>query len=257
MTGPEHRPAAGERLRLHVHVPDELRFFLPTRLRRRAGEPEGVHCPYDGTSSLGHVVQSLGVPLTEVAGLRADGEPVADSHRPADGAHITLVPVHRPQPLPPSAPSPPRFVLDVHLGSLARRLRLLGVDTAYRNDAHDPQLVEQANAERRVLLTQDRGLLRRRTLWLGAFVRGSRADEQTTDVLERFDPPLAPWTRCPACNGSLAAVAKEEIADQLPPGTRRTYDTFTRCASCGRLYWPGAHHARLTARVDAARRRGG
>ncbi|MGP3986936.1 Mut7-C RNAse domain-containing protein [Streptomyces sp. 3N207] len=256
MTGPEPGAAADDRLRLHVQVPDELRLFLPARLRRQAGQPEGVSCPYDGTSSLGHVVQSLGVPLTEVAGLRADGTAVPDSYRPPDGARIALSPVPRPQPLPPDAPSPPRFVLDVHLGALARRLRLLGVDTAYRNDAHDPELVEQANEERRVLLTQDRGLLRRRTLWLGAYVRGSRPDDQITDVLARFDPPLAPWTRCPACNGTLRAVAKEEIADQLPPGTRRTYDTFTRCTVCGRLYWPGAHHAGLTARVDDARRAG-
>jgi uncharacterized protein with PIN domain len=64
-------------------------------------------------------------------------------------------------------------VLDVHLGTLARRLRLVGVDAAYVNDAGDDALVEQANAERRVLLTQDRGLLCRRKLWLGAYVRGA------------------------------------------------------------------------------------
>ncbi|MFI0863013.1 Mut7-C RNAse domain-containing protein [Streptomyces smyrnaeus] len=253
MTGPQ---AHGGEAALHVHVPAELRLFLPSRLRRRAAaeDPHGVSCPYDGTSSLGHVVQSLGVPLTEVSELRVDGVAVPDSHRPPDGTHLTLIPVPRPQPLPPSAPAPLRFVLDVHLGALARRLRLLGVDTAYRNDADDAELVRQANAERRVLLTQDRGLLRRRTLWLGAYVRGSRPDDQVTDVLARFAPPLHPWTRCPACNGTLVAVAKDQIADQLPPGTRRTYQSFTRCVACGRLYWAGAHHARLTARVEAARR---
>ncbi|MEW2219192.1 Mut7-C RNAse domain-containing protein [Streptomyces sp. NPDC006990] len=223
-------------------------------MRGEAGTPHGVPCPYDGAASLGHVVQSLGVPLTEVSGLRADGEPVSAAHRPPDGARIELSPVPRPQPLPPSAPWPPRFVLDVHLGALARRLRLLGVDTAYRNDAADPELVAQAAAEHRILLTQDRGLLLRRALWLGAYVRGSRPDEQLTDVLDRFAPPLTPWTRCPACNGTLASVPKKEIAEQLPPGTRRTYDTFTRCTTCGHLYWPGAHHPRLAARVAAARR---
>ncbi|WP_432110533.1 Mut7-C RNAse domain-containing protein [Streptomyces sp. AA1529] len=252
MTTPPHPPAAAARL--HVLVPEELRHFLPARLRGEATAPDGVPCPYDGAASLGHVVQSLGVPLTEVSALRADGEPVPAVHRPPDGARIELSPVPRPQPLPPSAPSPPRFVLDVHLGALARRLRLLGVDTAYRNDAADPELVEQAAGEHRILLTQDRGLLLRRALWLGAYVRGSRPDEQLTDVLDRFAPPLAPWTRCPACNGMLAPVPKEEIAGQLPPGTRRTYDTFTRCTACGQLYWPGAHHPRLAARVAAARR---
>ncbi|MFF9556644.1 Mut7-C RNAse domain-containing protein [Streptomyces albus] len=252
MTAPQ-RTTGGPHLR--VHVPGELRLFLPSRLRTRADRAgdEGLDHAYDGTSSLGHVVQSLGVPLTEVSRLRVDGAEVPAAHRPADGAHIGLVPVPRPQPLPPGSPCPPRFLLDVHLGALARRLRLLGVDTAYRNDAHDAELVDRANAERRILLTRDRGLLRRRALWLGAYVHGDAPDRQTADVLSRFDPPLAPWTRCPACNGPLEPVAKEEIADRLPPGTRRTYDTFTRCGHCARLYWPGAHHRRLAARVAAAR----
>ena len=96
---------------------------------------------------------------------------------------------------------PARFVLDVHLGTVARRLRLVGVDTAYANDAGDDALIEQANASRRVLLTQDRGLVCRRKPWLGAYVRGARPDDQFRDVLGRFAPPLASWTRCPACNG--------------------------------------------------------
>jgi uncharacterized protein with PIN domain len=225
-----------------------LRFLLPAA--RRGGE---VRCAHDGISSLGHVVESLGVPLTEVGDLVVAGRGVVASHVPADGEVADVRPVARPQPLPAGAPRTPRFLLDVHLGALARRLRLVGVDTAYRNDSDDDTLLEQANTGRRILLTQDRGLLRRHALWLGAYVRGSRPDRQLTDVLTRFAPPLRPWTRCPSCNGDLAPVAKAEVAHRLPPGTRRTYDTFTRCESCARLYWPGAHHSRLEATVAAAR----
>ena len=63
-----------------------------------------------------------------------------------------------------------------------------------------------------MLLTRDRGLLRRRALWLGAYVRGARPDDQFRDVLDRFRPPLAPWTRCPACDGPLSPVAKAAVA---------------------------------------------
>jgi uncharacterized protein with PIN domain len=108
-----------------------------------------------------------------------------------------------------------------------------------------------------VLLTQDRGLLLRRALWLGAYVLGDRPDDQLLDVLDRFAPPLAPWTRCMACNGTLAPVAKSEIAPLLRPGTRRTYDTFTRCRSCSRLFWRGAHSGRLESLVAAAREAAG
>ena len=125
---------------------------------------------------------------------------------------MTVDPVRRPQHLESA-----RFVLDVHLGTLARRLRLVGVDTAYANDADDDALIEQANASLRVLLTQDRGLLFRRKLWLGAYVRGARPDDQLADVLDRSAPSLAPWTRCPACNGHLSPAAKGSVGPLLRP----------------------------------------
>ncbi|GAA2894959.1 Mut7-C RNAse domain-containing protein [Streptosporangium fragile] len=210
-----------------------------------------VRVAQDGTSSLGHLVESVGVPLTEVGALVVGGRPEPPSYRPGTGDTVDVLAVRRPQRV--DAHGAVAFVLDVHLGTLARRLRLLGVDAAYRNDRDDDELIEQANAEHRVLLTRDRGLLRRRTLWSGAYVRGSRPDEQLADVLDRFAPPLSPWTRCVACNGLLAPVAKEEVEHLLRPGTRRTYDTFVRCRSCGRPYWRGAHGRHLETIVDRAR----
>lgn len=229
--------------------PAELRFFLP--VRHRSGE---VPVTPDGTSTLGHVVQSAGVPLTEVGSLTVDGTPQPPGHRPRGGERVRVEAVGRPQPVPGGGT--PRFLLDVHLGALARRMRVVGLDAAYPVDAdaaQDAALVEQAGTQRRILLTQDRGLLRRRALWLGAYVRGDRADGQLTDVLERFAPPLAPWTRCTACNGLLRPVAKADVAHLLQPGTRRTYDTFARCRRCGRIYWRGAHGGRLEEAVAAAR----
>jgi uncharacterized protein len=227
-----------------VRLTQELRLFL--RPANRAGV---VTVACDGVSSLGHVVESLGVPLTEAGRLTVNGRQATPGWRPRAGDVVEVSGVPRPQRLDLA-----RFVLDVHLGTVARRLRLVGVDAAYANDAVDDALVEQANAEHRVLLTQDRGLLRRRKLWLGAYVRGTRPDEQFADVLSRFDPPLAPWTRCLACNGGLVPVSKAEVEAHLQPGTRRTYREFSRCGACGRVYWRGAHGPRLEAIVAAATR---
>ena len=231
---------------------EELRMFLAPRHR---GGRARVDC--DGTSTLGHVVESLGVPLTEVGEMTVEtavpgevpvrGRPLAARRRLAGGESVRVAAVTRPQRVPD-----PRFVLDVHLGTLARRLRLLGIDTAYANDRDDDTLVEEANAGHRVLLTKDRGLLRRRKLWLGAYVRGDEPDDQLRDVLDRFAPPLAPWTRCTACNGTLEPVPKTEVERLLEPGTRRTYDSFARCGVCGRVYWRGAHGGRLAAIVGSA-----
>jgi uncharacterized protein len=234
MTGPQ----------AHVVVADELALFL--RPARRA-QPVPVTC--DGVSTLGHVVESIGVPLTEVGFLLVNDQPAERACRPREGDSVQVLPVRRPQRLDEA-----RFLLDVHLGTVTRRLRLLGIDTAYHRDADDDDLIEEANASRRALLTQDRGLLRRRKLWLGAYVRGSGPDAQLADVLDRFAPPLAPWTRCTACNGSLVAARKADVESQLLPGTRRTYESYARCQSCGRVYWRGAHSTRLEATVDAAMR---
>lgn len=230
---------------IRLRVAPELRLFLPASRRH-----EWHRLALDGTSSLGHIVESLGIPLTEVGPMTIHGAGVGPAHQPVAGDVVDIAAVPRPQPLH----SEPRFLLDVHLGTLARRLRLLGIDTAYHNDMDDPALVVQANAERRVLLTQDRGLLRRRALWLGAYVRGSRADDQLRDLLDRFAPPLRPWTRCTACNGELAEVAKSEVAQELEAGTRRTYDAYGRCRDCGQVYWRGAHSDHLEEIVRSALR---
>ncbi|MFE6284838.1 Mut7-C RNAse domain-containing protein [Streptomyces sp. NPDC057877] len=230
---------------IHVEFDPGIHLFVPAA--RRAGP---TPLTTDGVSTLGHVVESLGVPLTEVGALVVDGREVTTAHIPAAGESVAVRAVTRPQRVPGA---PLRFLLDVHLGTLARRLRLLGVDTAYEStDIGDPALAARSAAERRVMLSRDRGLLRRRELWAGAFVYSTRPDDQLRDVLDRFAPALRPWTRCTACNGMLRAATKEEVADQLKGGTQRSYDVFARCGECGRAYWKGAHHDQLEAIVERA-----
>jgi len=149
---------------------------------------------------------------------------------------------------------PPRFLLDVHLRPLAHRLRLLGLDAAWEADADDAHLAERAAQEERVLLTRDHGLLHRGAVPEGALVRGERADDQLADVLDRFAPPLAPWTRCLRCGAPLAPASAQEVAGLLRPRTRSAYREFTRCTGCGQVYWRGAHAPRLDAIVARALR---
>ncbi|MFF6785644.1 Mut7-C RNAse domain-containing protein [Streptomyces sp. NPDC012510] len=233
---------------IHVEVAPELALFVAHGRRGGGATPLAT----DGVSTLGHVVESLGVPLTEVGALVVDGREKPVSHIPADGESVTVRPVARPQRIPGA---PLRFLLDVHLGTLARRLRLLGVDAAYEStDIGDPALAARSAAERRVMLSRDRGLLRRRELWSGAYVYSTRPEEQLRDVLDRFAPELRPWTRCTACNGTLKPATKEEVADRLAGGTRRSYDVFAQCDECGQAYWKGAHHEKLEAIVREALR---
>ncbi|MFK4098876.1 Mut7-C RNAse domain-containing protein [Streptomyces sp. NPDC019531] len=229
---------------IHVEFAPELALFVPHG-RRRGATPVTT----DGASSLGHVVESLGVPLTEVGALLVGGREVPRSYVPSAGDAVDVHPVARPQQVPGA---PLRFLLDVHLGTLARRLRLLGVDTAYEStDIGDPALAARSAAEKRVMLSRDRGLLHRRELWAGAFVYSTRPEDQLHDILDRFRPDLRPWTRCTACNGLLHEATKEQVADRLEGGTERSYDVFAQCEECGRAYWKGAHHEQLATIVES------
>jgi uncharacterized protein with PIN domain len=234
----------------------ELRELLPRRLRDGRISHRLIE-----TQTVKDLVESYGVPHTEVEVILVDGRSVGWGHRPRAGQRVSVYPVFEAfdvRPLVRLRPEPlreTRFVLDGHLGTLTRRLRLLGFDCRYRRDAADDELVELSLSERRIVLTRDRFLLRRKAVTHGYLLRSDRPDEQTREVMQRFQlaESMDPFSRCPACNGVLQAVAKSDIEHRLPPGTRRTYDDFRTCPDCGRDYWRGAHHRRLARLVADAR----
>lgn len=234
----------------------ELRDFLPTDQKR--GE---VTRSFDVPGSVKDMIEACGVPHTEVDLVLVNSRPVEFSHPVDDGDRISVYPVFesfdispivrvRPQPL-----RTVRFVADTHLGRLARFLRLLGLDTLYENDWSDPALVEISTSGRRILLTRDVELLKHGALTHGYYVRATDPREQITEVVQRFhlEEQLTPFSRCMACNGDLAPVPKEDIADELPPGTRANVDDFVTCTSCGQVYWEGAHYPDLLRIVASAR----
>src|SRR5260370_32273635 len=77
---------------VYLRFDEDLWFFLAPRNRR-----PGVHVPHDGTSTIGHLVEALGVPLTEVGLLAAGGQPVPGPHRPVGGGGAHGRPAARPQ----------------------------------------------------------------------------------------------------------------------------------------------------------------
>jgi len=199
------------------------------------------------TETVAHLLQVLGVPVTEVGAAAVDGRTIG--HEALRTTHIgnasslDVGARQRPQ------PNTGRFLLDGHLGTLARRMRLLGLDAAYEADADDSRLAARSRKERRELLTRDRGLLFRRLVHDGALIRTGDVDAQLDDILSRFAPQLAPWTRCLRCGALLTEVTAAEVAAQLEPGTRDTYRSFSQCTGCNRVYWRGAHSQRLEAMV--------
>ena len=151
------------------------------------------------------------------------------------------------------------FVVDGHLGKLARDLRLLGFDVAYDPRAEDRQLLEIMERENRGLLTCDRRLLMHAIVKTGYCPRSQNADEQTIEVVRRFDllDSIAPFTRCLRCNAPLRKVSKSGIIERLEPLTKIYYEQFRRCTGCGQIYWAGSHFSKLQKRLEQIRARCG
>jgi uncharacterized protein with PIN domain len=230
----------------------ELNDFLPASRWQKAFPHE-----FRGRVSVKDMIESLGVPHTEVDLILVDGRSVDFRYIVRDGDAVSVYPVFesidirpvlrlRPQPL-----RNPAFVLDAHLGRLAAYLRLLGFDTLYRNDFADEELARLSAGEDRILLTRDRGVLKRSLVTRGYCVRSDSPREQIREVAVRFDlaGSAAPFRRCLICNGLLQPVAKAAVLDRLPPGTREHFTEFYRCAGCGKVFWPGSHFSRLQAIV--------
>ena len=239
-----------------VRVYAELNDFLPRESRGLT-----LRRPFQPHQTVKDVLEATGIPHTEIDLILVNGEAEDFSHRPTSGDRIAAYPMFealdigstarlRPVPLRDT-----RFVVDVNLGRLARLLRLLGFDVWWASDADDETLVDVSVAQRRILLTRDRGLLKRRSITHGVFVYSDDPEEQTLEVIRRLDlsERFAPLTRSMRCNGELVSVSKEEVIDRLQPLTRRYYNDFVRCTDCGRIYWPGSHHAKLLRLVERLR----
>jgi uncharacterized protein with PIN domain len=228
---------------------EELNAFLPAEKRKH---PFDVDIPPGCTVKA--LIEDLGVPHTEVDLVLANGESVDFSHRPGDGERISVYPKFeswdigtlsrvRPMPLRET-----KFALDVHLGRLARLLRMFGFDCLYRPPLEDEELVRLARLEKRIVLTRDRGLLKRRNVTHGYLVRSLAPHEQLGEVVRRFD--LAGLTRmgsrCVECNVPLERALREDVGDRLPPAVAREYADFSTCPVCRRVFWRGSHWKKMT-----------
>jgi len=150
-----------------------------------------------------------------------------------------------------------RFLCDEMVASLGRWLRAAGYDTGVMaHRAHDRAVVERALAENRHILTRDRKILEikgaaARTLLL----RGNATPRWAGEVSAAFaiDWLRAPFTRCLVCNRELAPLP-DELRPRLPPRLPDETGPLTWCPACDKIYWPGSHVRRMTARLEAWQR---
>ena len=226
----------------------ELNNFLPKKWRQR----EFIY-PLNGGFSLKHLIESAGIPHTEIEIILLNGKSVDFNCTVGPGDRISVYPVFeslditplvrlRPEPLRKT-----RFVLDVHLGKLALILRLLGFDARFPGNIPDEDLADISAEENRILLTRDTMLLKRSIVTHGCYLHNQDPEEQAREILERLDlrGNIKPFTRCLDCGAFLEPVDKEEVMHRLEPLTKEYYNEFKKCCECDKIYWKGSHYEPL------------
>jgi len=237
------------------HFVDSLKDFL---LARHGGQSIEYH--FNGSPSVKDAMEALGVPPPEVAYIVCQGVYIDFNHQLRGGEYISFYPYCRPplegvKPLFPLMPvGRPLFIADVHLGRLARYMRVAGFDTIYeKKDMGDEAITAIAAAENRIVLTRDVGLLKRSIINYGYILRSSNSRQQFKEVVARYflKPLFMPFSKCVHCNGLIKSIDKKEVMSSLPDGIKSNFEKFSICSQCGHIYWEGSHYKRIRIMLGA------
>jgi uncharacterized protein len=222
---------------------------------------KGDRIPYifNETPSVKDAIEAIGVPHPEVAAISINGRAVSFQERIHNLDEIVVFPKELAYIWPKSAWLLPsnltsvKFIADVHLGKLARLLRLLGFDTLYRNCLDDKMIAAYSNEEKRIVLTRDVGLLKQRIITLGYWLRSQDPVEQTREVIRYYglEHAFHPFSRCMKCNGPIVQPDKALVIDRLPDLVKKCQSEFYQCIHCRQIYWKGSHYDRMIHQIQA------
>jgi uncharacterized protein with PIN domain len=140
-----------------------------------------------------------------------------------------------------------KFIADVMLGRLAKRMRLLGFDVLYDRTLDDNEIIRLSLEEDRVVLTRDTALAERPLAANHVFITDNDIRKQIQQVLSSFafhELPR-PLTRCSECNEQLSTIPRKETQDLVPVYVHEKNEEFLGCLKCGRIYWKGTHTRRM------------
>ena len=232
----------------HFRFYEELNDFLPQEQRK-------VLFPYAyiGRPSIKDTIEAIGVPHTEIDLILIDGVSVTFDCKMKGSEMVSVYPTFELfdiQPLIRLRPKPlreTRFVVDVNLGKLALKLRLLGFDTLYNNHFEDREIVDISQREKRIILTRDKGIFKYSIVTHGYWVRSDHVETQLREVIRRLqlENSLNPFTRCSYCNGMLHPIEKKQLEGVVPENSLRLFSVFWQCRGGNKVYWKGTHYDRI------------
>ncbi len=232
---------------------EELNDFLPKSKRKTDFEAE-----FEEKRSIKDMIESLGVPHTEIDLILVNGKSVDFKYLLQDKDGVSVYPVFealditgvthlRKIPLRKT-----RFIADNNLGDIVKYLRVLGFDV-YFDASHSPrEIIEISKRESRIILTRSKNLLKRKEVTHGLYIYPGATGEQVKRIVDFLDikSGIEPFSRCLLCNNRLKTIAREEIADRIPPKTKAHCNEYTHCKCCDKIYWKGTHFMNMSKVID-------
>ncbi len=240
-------------ININVRFYEELNDFLPSHLSKKTLTKE-ILLP----TSVKDLIESFGIPHTEVDLILVNGKSVSFDHKIADQDHVSVYPVFESldiSPIKRLQTKPlrnPCFFTEKYLWKLTRQLRLLGLNVFYDVTLANKEILENIVVNKWILLTRSANQLKHAAITRGYCIRSDQPFQQTVEVIKRFDlrKQLKPFTRCMLCNGNIINASKQEIEKRLESITLSYYHEFSKCADCAKVYWKGSHYFKLQTFVD-------
>jgi uncharacterized protein with PIN domain len=238
--------------KLFIKFFGRLKNFLPRKLKN------GITHYFIDRTTVKDLIESFNVPHTEVDviivnGISVDFSYLIDNndlikvYPPESKLHLKNLKRHYKRPK-----GKLKFICDVHLGSLARNLRKLGLDVLYDNSFSDEEITKISVREKRIILTKDIGLLKRKDLQFGYFVRNKEAHKQTLEILKVFPVKkyFDPFSRCLDCGTKLKRTSRKNAQSKLPDHSFDAGMRFYICTRCEKIYWQGSHFEKMSKQIN-------
>ena len=234
-------------------IPSKVKFRFYAELNdflRSDRQQMPIEYYYHGPVNVREAVENQGIPRSSVDLILVNGESVDFDYHLTDNDYLSVYPVFELVDISPISKirknplRSVRFIVDAHLGKLAKNLRIMGFDALYRNTYQDNEIRLIARLQNRIILTKDKGLLMAKNIDRGYYVRSVKSKEQTSEVVRKFDlyNIIDPLSRCLICNRKLKEISPAEIPTNLANTLARGFEIYFKCRHCKRIFWKGSHY---------------
>lgn len=207
-----------------------------------------IHYVFFGNPTIKDAMEAQGVPHPEIGKIYINGSQEDFNYKLQSDDNVEVFPIQ----ITISDNKPLQFMVDSHLGKLAKDLRVLGFDCLYDVDYTAEKIISIAVQESKIVLTRNIGLLKSKQVSQGYWLRSQEPETQVKEVIKHFNlyDNIKPFTRCRVCNGLIDQVSKQSVEENLPQMTKVHFQDFYQCRECRRVYWKGSHYEKMLDNIE-------